>query len=184
MDPVTALIVGGTAMRAVGSIVEGNAQSSNYKSQQSAYDYNADVAAENARIAWQQAGAREEAQRRRGRAVLGAQAAATAQSGVDVGSGSPLAIAAQSATNAELDALNIRYEGGLQARGFAIESENLRYQGRVAGQNAKYARQAGYWGAASSIIGGAANYYGMKAARPGGGIGYGSSFAGVEGLPY
>jgi hypothetical protein len=183
MDPVTAILIGGVAMRAAGSIVEGNAQASNYQSQQSAYDYNADVAVENSRIAWQQAGAREEAQRRRGRQVLGAQAAATAQAGVDVGSGSPLAIAAQSARNAELDALNIRYEGGLQARGFDIEAENLRYQGRVAGQNAKNARRAGYWGAASSIIGGAANYYGMKGGTSPG-LGYGSSFAGIEGLPY
>lgn len=158
MEPVTAILLASTALSAIGSISEGNARAGQYGAQKQAHDYNADVAAQNAEIAWQQAGAREEAQRRRGRMYIGKQYASIAQAGIDPNSGSAADVLAQSAAETELDALNLRYEGDMQARGFTIQSEQERYQGRISAMNAKNARRSGYFGAASSIIGGAASY--------------------------
>ena len=129
---------------------------SSAKAQSNASKQNALYAERNQQLSMMQAGAREEAQRRRARYALGSQAAAIAESGVDVNSGSAARSVAESATNAELDALNIRYEGLMQAEGYAAEAANERTR-------SKYAMNAGYFGAATSLLGGVARGY---AARP------------------
>lgn len=148
MDPVTAMLAIGTATKAVGSIVQGNAASAASKA-------NAKIADQNATIVGQQASAREDQQRRRSAMELGRQAAAFAQSGVDPTSGSAMRVAADSAAQAELDALNLRYEGQMQAFGYTREAAIER-------QRARYARNAGYFGAVTSILGGGAQAYGMR----------------------
>lgn len=65
-------------------------------------------------IALSQGYADEEAQRRQARQIMGEQAAAIAQSGGGVGLED---LVRQSATNAELDALNIRYGARVKATG-------------------------------------------------------------------
>lgn len=152
-----ALIIASTAMQALGAIQQGNAQAASYKSQQAAANYNASIMDQNARIERDQANQREEAQRREARQVLGAQRAAFSQAGVGLG-GSAADVMAQSAANAELDALTLRYEGEMKARGLMASAEGERYQGQVAGMNASSARTAGYMNAAGSILGGAASY--------------------------
>jgi hypothetical protein len=144
---------------AIGAIQAGNAQAASYQSQQQAANYNATIEAQNARVARQQANAREEAQRRQARQVLGEQRAALAQAGIGL-SGSAADVYGQSAANAELDALNIRYEGELQARGLLAQSELTRYEGKVAGMNASSARRGGYLDAASSLLVGGSKAYG------------------------
>lgn len=164
MDPITAMLAVATATKAVGSIVQGNAASAASKA-------NARIAEQNAGIAMQQAGAREDQQRRGAAMELGRQAAAFSQSGVDPTSGSAMRVAADSAAQAELDALNLRYEGQMQAFGYTREAALER-------QRARYARNAGYFAAASSILGGAAQGYGMRPMGGGGGSGapaYGGS---------
>lgn len=78
---------------------------------------NAATLREQGRVAAAQGYADEETQRREARQVLGAQAAALAQSGTGTG-GTNAALIQQSATNAEMDALNIRYAGLLKKSGF------------------------------------------------------------------
>lgn len=151
MDPISmALVAAGT--QAVGSIVQGNAQSAAAKA-------NARIADQNRDIALQQAGAREDQVRRQSLGVLGAQYAGIAESGVDPGSGSAARALAQSATNAEYDALVTRYEGRMQALGFEREASLERARGRNA-------RNAGYLNAATSILAGAAQAYGMRTQAP------------------
>ena len=158
MDPVSAtLLIASTAATAAGSIAQGNAAAA-------AANANATVSAQNRDIALQQAGAREDAQRRRAHYALGSQAAAIAESGVDPGSGSAARAIAESATNAELDALNVRYEGLMQARGYDTQAMFERAR-------AKQARNAGYYGAVTSILGGASKAYGMSSGGGGGGGG-------------
>ena len=71
---------------------------------------NADIATQRATIAAQQANVNEDANRRRAAYALGTQRAAVAQAGVGFeGTGGD--IVDQSSTNAEMDALNIRYGG-------------------------------------------------------------------------
>lgn len=126
---------------------------------QQAADYNAEIQAQNARVARQQAGAREEAQRRQARQVLGEQRAALSQAGIGLG-GSAADVYGQSAANAELDALNIRYEGELDARGLLAQSALSTYGGQVDRMNGKIGKQAGYTNAAASLLTGASSAYG------------------------
>lgn len=120
--------------------------------------------------------AAEDATRREGRASQGRLNASVAQSGVDAGSGSALRVATQSATYAELDALNVRYAGlmkgysvDLQAQG--LDRDAVRFDREATGHlrsaavgqyQARQQREGGYYGAASSILSSAANYYGKK----------------------
>lgn len=137
----------------------GKAQEASYKSQAQADEYNAKVAETNAATARQQAGAREEAQRRQARQILGTQRAALAQAGIGL-SGSAADVYGASAANAELDALNIRYEGELDARGLLAGAELDKYQGKVSNMNAKSAKQAGYVNTASALLSGGSKAYG------------------------
>lgn len=117
------------------------------------------AAAENARYldlegrtAVSQATADEEAQRREARQVLSTQAAAMAQSGM---SGSQAGkLVKQSALNAELDALNIRYQGQLKKSGLSADADSTRQQGRQAAGN------SGLLAAAQLISGYSKNYKG------------------------
>jgi len=143
---MTALIAGTTGLQAWGNIQQG-------KDAQKAHDFNAAMLRQGAEVENQQGGAREEAQRRKAREVLGSQAAAFAQAGTGTG-GSSADIMKQSATNAELDAMMISYESGLKATGMKNQAESEIYAGKVA-------KRAGYFGAVNSVLGGASNYVGM-----------------------
>ena len=136
-------IIAATAVKALGAIQQGNAA-------KGAANYNAGILEQNAANERQQAGAREDAQRRRAAMVLGTQRAAFAQSGGGMG-GSAADVMEQSAINAELDALTLRYEGDLRARGMQAEATSERFAG-------KQAQRAGYFQAAGSILGGIGDY--------------------------
>lgn len=180
MAEAMAVVSGG--LKAVGSIMQG-------ESAASAANTQADWAQDNARLSREDAAlsrlnadraraegyAAEDTQRRGARLQLGRQAAAIAQSGVVAGSGSALDVATQSATFAELDALNVRYEGLM--RGTSFEQQAVGYDREAVGHereaaigrySAKSARQAGYWGAATGILSSAASYYGGSKPAAGG----------------
>lgn len=111
---------GATAASAASTLAAGKQNAANLKVQ--------------AIAANQQTQADEEAARRQSRALLGKQAAAIAEAGLNY-DGTTGLIADQSATMAELDALNIRYQGRMRAMGLVgeanAESRNSR---RLAGQ--------------------------------------------------
>jgi hypothetical protein len=69
-----------------------------------------------------QAARDEEAQRRAGRQSLGAQSASFAQAGGGVDEG----VIKQSAVNAELDALNIRYGGQMRSTGLLNQAQRVK----------------------------------------------------------
>ncbi len=115
-------------------------------------DYNARQQEVSAMVARDQANSREEAQRREARKLLGRSRAAVSQSGVGFG-GSSQDVYQQSALDAELDALNIRYQGELEARGLLEQAKIERMEGR------NRARQYGYQ-AVGSVLGGIAKGYG------------------------
>jgi len=142
-----ALVVGGTALSAYGNIQQG-------KAEQKKHDYNATMLRQNAETENQQGNQREEAQRRKAREVLGSQAAAFAQSGGGSG-GSAADIMKQSSTNAELDALTIRYESGLKATGLKNAAAAETFAGKVS-------KQQGYYGAVNSVLSGGSTYAGLS----------------------
>lgn len=152
------MIGAGTGMQVIGALQQGRAA-------QNAAQYNASMMDQAATVERQQASVREDAQRQQARLLLGEQRAAFAQSGGGMG-GSAGDVMQQSAINAELDALTMRYEGELRARGLNAQAEGERYSGRTAKQNS-------YFSAAGSILSGAAMAYGMKpasGAAVGGGV--------------
>ncbi len=159
-DPVSAsLMIAASAMQAVGAIQQGKMAEAQGRAQMNAANYNARMKEIEAGITREQSNAREEQQRRQARQLLGRQRAAVAQAGIGWG-GSALDIMEQSATLAELDALTIRYEGDLKARGLLAEAEFDKYAGQVAMASGKAAKKASYISAAASLLQGAAAGYG------------------------
>ena len=169
----TALLIASTAISAVGAVAAGNSQAQAYKQQAQVDAQNASIMTQNANNAREQAQAeravtsqQEDEQRRRARLVIGSQAAAGAQSGV-ANSGSQALSLEDSATQAELDALNLRYAGTMRARSTEFQAQNYDQQATIAQmqsqqnrRNASSARTAGYIGAGSALLKGASSYYG------------------------
>lgn len=152
------LTVASTAMSVLGAIQQGNAQEAQYKAQAQAQEYNAKVSQNNAIAANQQAAAREDAQRRERRMRLGEARASIAQSGL-TDTGSVLDMFDQSAIDSELDVLNTRYEGQMQARGFNEQAVLDKYGASVSKANAKAAGTAKWINAGSALLGGVSSGY-------------------------
>lgn len=158
--PVLMMVAGG--LQAVGAIAQGNAQAAQYDAQATATRYNADMQRRQAEAVGQQTAAREDLQRRQARQVLGQQIAAGAQSGVNITTGSPADMFRASLYDAEMDALNIRYDGEMNRIGLLNQSKLSDWEADVANINSKTARRAGYLNAATALTGAAAGAYGMK----------------------
>jgi hypothetical protein len=131
------LAIAGTVMSAVGAIQQGNAA-------KKAADYNAAIADRNATIATQQAAADANTSRSVNARRLGAMRAKYGSSGVQA-EGSVLDVMADSAAQAELEALNITYKGDLAAQGYGETATLNRMQG-------KNARTSGYLNAGSALL--------------------------------
>jgi hypothetical protein len=144
--------------KAWGSIEQGKAGYASNMSEAYAQEYNAQIADSNAKTVLEQANAKEEAQRRQFHILQGKAIAGMAQSGTGL-DGSNLDVLEQSATNAELDALTIRYEGQMQNRGLMAQAALGRYQAQGLKANAKRAMKAGYIGAAANLLEGASKAY-------------------------
>lgn len=126
------------AAAAFGSIQQGSAA-------RQVGQYNAKVAKRAAAVARDQAAAAMIRQDKLARKARGAIRAAYGAAGVSV-EGSPLDVLAESAANAELDRLTIKYRGELQAQGFEADGALSLFEGRSA-------QTASYFKAAGSILG-------------------------------
>lgn len=147
-----ALIAAAATMKAIGSIRQGNAQSA-------AQEYNAQIADYNAGIVTQQSQENARRQRVANTKALGNIRASVGASGIEM-DGSPLDVIEESARTAELDALSIEQQGATQAWGYQNSASLSR-------MNARNARKGGYWGAASALLGGAADAFSMGAGSGG-----------------
>lgn len=114
----------GTAVQAVGAMQASSAQ-------QSAYEYQAQVSANNAKLAeWQaqaelEKGAQAEMEQRRKTAALkGTQTATMAARGLDLGVGSPLNILTETDYLGEMDALTIRDTAARNAWAARVQGTN------------------------------------------------------------
>ena len=150
------LMAAAAAVSVASAVTTAKAQKNQAGAQAKAAEYNAGVAAQDAENAGLIASANEDEQRRKSAIALGAQRAALTEGGIDVSSGTGADLMEQSGLNAELDALNIRYQGKLQQRGFNTQA----VMSTLEKNNARYAqRQAfigGVMGAASAGLSGAA----------------------------
>lgn len=135
----TPLAVGGTALGAIGTIQQGRAQ-------QEASNYNALVSRENAISAQQNATLNEAAFRRQSARLVGSQIANVGASNIAM-TGSVLDVLEETIAIQEVDALNIRRQGQLQAR-------SLEQQARLDIAQGRAAQASSMFGAAGQLLSG------------------------------
>lgn len=162
-------IAGLGAFSAFGAIQEGKQQESALKQQAAAERRNQLALQQQARVTRQQAGAEEESQRRQARQLIGQQNAAIGQSGVGYG-GTIGLLQDDTAMQAELDALNIRYGGEQQASDLLNRAREAGISSEVLKDNAKQARKSGYLKAGTSLLSAGASLYGVGAFSGSGGL--------------
>lgn len=133
-------------------------------------NYQAQVAANNSKIAMQNAqaasaaGAYEEsAQKLRTGLLIGQQKAAQGANGVDVNIGSPAAVRESTATLGAMDAAMIHYNAAREAYGHTVEASNFAAQSKLDSMAARNALLGGFFKAGSTILGGAASIQGKMA---------------------
>lgn len=143
----TALIAGAGLLSAGSSIAEGAAAGD-------AADQNSAMARLKAKQATEQAQVQETQYRSQSAKEMGSNRAAVGASGVDFG-GSATDVLAENARNSEMNALNIRHQGAVQAAGLNQEADQYAAQ-------ASSSRTMGYLRAGGSLIGGATSLARMK----------------------
>lgn len=172
MDPVTALVAG-TAISGVGSLASGISQSSQLSQQSDVLSRNAAMSEQQAGQVYAQGVERESQQRAQSDQTLGTQRAAVAESGFNPSTGSALDVQVQSTQNAELDALQTRYQGILQGSSLEDQAAQQRYQSKVAAASSKTALATGVLSVAGSALSGYAAYSKFGALNPAGSNAYG-----------
>lgn len=143
------LLIVGAVMAAGGAIRSANAKAA-------AARYNGEVATQNAMIASEQGEAAAQAQQRDAERRMGQGVAAYGASGVALDTGSPTDVLADSARNAMMDNLTIRYNATLRGTQF-------KDQANLDTSEAKYDTTSGYLNAASSVVGALGKAYGAGA---------------------
>ena len=143
---------------AAGALASGAAKSSAERQQAAIMDRNAQLADNQATQVYAQGVNREEAQRTQSGQQLGAQRAAVAESGFNPNTGSALDTQVQSVRNAELDALQTRYQGILQGQSLEDQATQDRFAARTARTNARNSMISGGISAAASLLGGVGKY--------------------------
>jgi hypothetical protein len=108
-----------------GNILQGQAQ-------KLSADYNAQIDQQNALVAQQQGVAAAEAQQRDAARKIGAGIAAYGASGVQGDSGSPIDVIAESARNATLDNLTVKYNYALKGIGYQNQAALSEAEGEYA----------------------------------------------------
>lgn len=134
----------GGPLKLIGGLVQAYGQVQAGEAAQRAYEFNANQAEQNAAQAQLIAAQDERQTRILGRKALGSMRAAYGASGVTL-EGSPMDVLAESAAQAELDALNIKFSGETKATNLRNQAKILRYQG---GQ----AKSAGYLSASATLL--------------------------------
>lgn len=147
MEPISILTAATAVVGGIQAISQGFAQAATASA-------NADLLRDQATTTANLTAAQEAEVRRRGRRVLGEQRAAIAESGTGFG-GANADLMRQSATDLEMDALNVRYQGYLQRRGLTNQAKMTEWQGRQAKRSALI-------GGGLSILGGTGLYLGSN----------------------
>lgn len=151
-----------TGLQMLGSIVGGYAQAGNLERGARAAEFNAGLYLKNAGRIRLEAGLNEDAHRRAARRVLGENRAAMFESGFQM-SGSSMDVLEQAGVDAELDALNIRYQGDQEARSMELEASNALYEAAGMRIGAKTARRMAWLNAGTAAISGGSQYSQYKA---------------------
>lgn len=148
---------------------QAHAQSDQYAAAARANEYNEAILKERAAQTLDAYNQREESARREGRIERGKRLAMIGESGTGYG-GSNADVERQNDMLSELDALNVRYQGSLEARGLLAQSSLEGMYGRTNMRSSSTATRLGYVSAASAALSGASNMYGYGSRRGGSGV--------------
>lgn len=147
--PVLAYVaLASAAVAAAGAVYSADAQ-------RKAAHTNADIAANNALMSEQQGEAQSQMQQRQARLRMGDAVAQYGANGVSTDAGSAVDVLRNSAANAELDRLTIKYNGGVRSWGYGNE-------GMLDNMQARNATTAGNMQAGSDILQGISSAYGYQ----------------------
>lgn len=159
--------IAAAALKVAGGIADANSGAGQIRAEADAADQNARILDEKALQVGSEGARNEEAVRRQYRQLAGEQFAAASEGGFNA-TGSVLDIVRQSARDAEVDALNVRYGAQTEARGYRLEAANMRAQSVIARKLAKRAKLAGYLsagGEGASMLGGGAKGGGFNGGK-------------------
>jgi hypothetical protein len=148
------LAAAGFALQIFGMAAGSRARSKQRRAEQESARFSAASYKRKAEITAQGFGQREEQQRRMARLESGKQRAAIAQSGTGL-EGSNYDVERQSQIFAELDALNIRYQGQLQEHAFLEQAHQYDLAARGIGSAASAERAAANLNMAGTLLSGA-----------------------------
>ena len=142
-----------TVVSLAGSIIGAASALSAAKGQAAQSNYQAEVLRQQAQADRDKAAAEEEDFRRRQSRTAASRRAALGASGVEIGSGSPLLVSQDFASEAELGALRIRHGGEVSATRAEQSAELQRFSGRNA-------LRAGRFRAGASLLSGGIKAFG------------------------
>lgn len=153
--------IAGSILGAYGAYATGKSDATQYLMQAQAADYNAAVTRFMAEQSLKASTADQIALRRNQRQFQGKQRAAVAQAGIGTG-GSAADVVGQSNTLAELDAMNLAYEGAARFRAALTQADFEESAGVSYRYGASSARRTGNIGMARSLLSGASSIWGGK----------------------
>ncbi|MCO7336008.1 hypothetical protein [Burkholderia multivorans] len=171
--------VAGAVLQGAGKLSSGLAQAGQQEAAANAAQYNADVSRNQAATAYTLGVQREQAVRDRAAQQLGAQRAAVAESGFNPNAGSALDTQLQSVRNAELDALQTRYQGILQGSQYEQQAAIDQYQADAARKAARGAKIGAYLSLAGQALSSYSSYGGSMGGASGAST---SSFGGLSSM--
>ena len=151
--------VGAAVVTAAGQIQSGRQANAAAQSEANMAEYNAKMADIQANQAYAAAGVQEEDLRKRARAAVGLQLAASAEAGAGLDAN----LLNESLMNVEEDSMAIRYEGNLKAQGLNDTALLQRSSAVVSRDRGRQAVSASYLSASSSLLSGAGQGYGNQA---------------------
>lgn len=154
--PMVAMVasLASAAVGAVGAVQQGNAAAASAKYNAQVNENNNTLALRAAEDARKRGEVEAQEHNRKVTALRGRQTAAMAASGLDVGSGSPLAILGDTAQMGALDTQTIRNNTEREALGYEAQGMNFRAEAGLNRMQGKSARQAGMIGAVGSVVSG------------------------------
>lgn len=155
------LMIAGSVLGAKGRVDQAEADADMLRMRASGAEFDA----ENLRLFGRQSlltsSASQLAQRRGARQFLGTQKAAIAQAGIGSG-GSAADVVRESAANAELDALNLAYEGRVRFLNAMLRAEQEDKNAASLRQGAGRTERAGKVGGVASLLTGISSFFGFK----------------------
>lgn len=127
----------GTTMGVVGSIQQQKQSEANAKAQQAQAEYNARMAEREARALEAENAENARRQHEESKKLKSAQRAAIGSSGVDMTTGSPLALLGATAASEQRNLMDAHYTGYRQVQQQTEVAKQYRYQGAVARESAQ-----------------------------------------------